>query len=182
MVLRLPQYPSRLDAACLLPHPCNAGRSGYRSGSRMPLTAGVIGSALVSSPAPGRTSDAAAGALEDPLSEMAFLGPPSSAYPPDPENYVFYRVGGGYTPRLVRTGGSMRPLARTLTRLPRHAIGQPQVTRLGAALMNDFAQDPVQPTIPQPRASGWVPKDVVRLVQVSGVACIRQGHVWPCSD
>ncbi|EFJ41076.1 hypothetical protein VOLCADRAFT_119797 [Volvox carteri f. nagariensis] len=63
--------------------------------------------------------------LEDPVSEMAFLGPPSSAYPPDPENYLFYRVGGGYEARV----------------------------------------DPTQPTNPQPRASGWVPKDVVRLVQ-----------------
>ena len=30
------------------------------------------------------------------------------------------------------------------------------------------AQDPAQPTLPQPRASGWVPKDVVRLLQVGG--------------
>ncbi|KXZ45114.1 hypothetical protein GPECTOR_58g563 [Gonium pectorale] len=71
---------------------------------------------------PGRRGG---GLLEDPISEMAFLGPPSSAYPPDPENYIFYRVGGGYSPRL----------------------------------------DAAHPTIPQPRASGWVPKDVVRLMQ-----------------
>ncbi|GLI70099.1 hypothetical protein VaNZ11_014878 [Volvox africanus] len=63
--------------------------------------------------------------LEDPVSEMAFLGPPSAAYPPDPENYLFYRVGGGYEPKV----------------------------------------NPTQPTNPQPRASGWVPKDVVRLIQ-----------------
>ncbi len=42
--------------------------------------------------------------LEDAVTDMAFLGPPSSAYPPDPENYVFYRVGGGYSPRLVSVG------------------------------------------------------------------------------
>ena len=44
--------------------------------------------------------------LTDPVSEMAFLGPPSSAYPPDPENYAFYRVGGGFSPRTVSGGGS----------------------------------------------------------------------------
>ncbi|GFR40344.1 hypothetical protein Agub_g888, partial [Astrephomene gubernaculifera] len=36
-----------------------------------------------------------------PLEDLLFLGPPSSAYPPDPENYVFHRVGGGYSPRLA---------------------------------------------------------------------------------
>ena len=39
---------------------------------------------------------------------MAFLGPPSSAYPPDPENYVFYRVGGGYASKIVSAGGVAR--------------------------------------------------------------------------
>jgi hypothetical protein len=43
---------------------------------------------------------------------MAFLGPPSSAYPPDPENYLFYRVGGGYSAKLVGGGMGGRMRAR----------------------------------------------------------------------
>ncbi|KAG2488478.1 hypothetical protein HYH03_012983 [Edaphochlamys debaryana] len=94
---------------------------GYRNSTAVqPYRGGTAG--RTGTPGRGRGG---ASVLEDAVSELAFLGPPSSAYPPDPENYVFYRVGGGYSPRL----------------------------------------DPLQPTIPQPRASGWVPKDVVRLVQ-----------------
>jgi hypothetical protein len=35
------------------------------------------------------------------LASMAFLGPPSSAYPADPEKFVFVRVAGGYSPKYV---------------------------------------------------------------------------------
>lgn len=56
------------------------------------------------------------------LASMAFLGPPASAYPTDPDKFVFVRVAGGFSPKYV-------------------------------------GSDPL------PKASGWVPKDVVRLVQ-----------------
>lgn len=36
---------------------------------------------------------------------MAWLGPPSAAYPPDPEAYAFYRTGGGYA--AVQVSGSL---------------------------------------------------------------------------
>ncbi|KAG1656903.1 hypothetical protein FOA52_007992 [Chlamydomonas sp. UWO 241] len=56
------------------------------------------------------------------LVSLAFLGPPSSAYPQDPDKFVFVRVAGGFAPKYI---GSE----------------------------------------PLPKASGWVPKDVVRLAQ-----------------
>eukprot|EP00201_Polytomella_parva_P023101 CAMPEP_0175038996 /NCGR_PEP_ID=MMETSP0052_2-20121109/254_1 /TAXON_ID=51329 ORGANISM="Polytomella parva, Strain SAG 63-3" /NCGR_SAMPLE_ID=MMETSP0052_2 /ASSEMBLY_ACC=CAM_ASM_000194 /LENGTH=228 /DNA_ID=CAMNT_0016300631 /DNA_START=27 /DNA_END=713 /DNA_ORIENTATION=+ len=56
---------------------------------------------------------------------LTFLGPPNNAYPRNPENYQFYRVGGGFTPLF----------------------------------------DMKNPTLTKPKASGWVPKDIVRLIQ-----------------
>jgi hypothetical protein len=35
------------------------------------------------------------------LPGMAWLGPPSAAYPADPEHFVYLRVAGGYAPQWV---------------------------------------------------------------------------------
>ncbi|KAF5840393.1 hypothetical protein DUNSADRAFT_16941 [Dunaliella salina] len=56
------------------------------------------------------------------LPDMAYLGPSSRMYPPDPDSFVYVRVGGGYDPKHVGTEEL-------------------------------------------PKASGWVPKDVVKVVQ-----------------
>jgi len=52
----------------------------------------------------GTSSSAWQEAMEDALhlARMAFLGPPSSAYPTDPDKFVFVRVAGGYSPKYVR--------------------------------------------------------------------------------
>ncbi|KAG2438324.1 hypothetical protein HYH02_011021 [Chlamydomonas schloesseri] len=104
-----------------LARPLSPGRGTMRS----PGGGGAVSGGLLGAYRGGGGGGGGSQMLEDPVSDMAFLGPPSSAYPPDPENYVFYRVGGGYATKI----------------------------------------DPLQPVVPQPRASGWVPKDVVRLVQ-----------------
>jgi hypothetical protein len=35
------------------------------------------------------------------LPGLAWLGPPSAAYGPDPEKYMYLRVAGGYAPKYV---------------------------------------------------------------------------------
>ena len=40
------------------------------------------------------------------LASLAFLGPPSSAYPLDPEKFVFVRVAGGFSPKYVSAAGA----------------------------------------------------------------------------
>lgn len=39
------------------------------------------------------------------LAQLAFLGPPSSAYPTDPDKFVFVRVAGGFSPKYVSAPG-----------------------------------------------------------------------------
>lgn len=56
------------------------------------------------------------------LPDMAYLGPSSRMYPPDPDSFVYVRVGGGYDSKHVGTEEL-------------------------------------------PKASGWVPKDVIKVVQ-----------------
>ena len=81
-------------------------------------TIGSLSASLRATPKDGAMmlSDAAK------LASMAFIGPPASAYPTDPDKFVFVRVAGGFSPKYV-------------------------------------GSDPL------PKASGWIPKDVVRLVQ-----------------
>ncbi|GAX79052.1 hypothetical protein CEUSTIGMA_g6492.t1 [Chlamydomonas eustigma] len=83
-------------------------------------SAAMEGGAMTSWRAAGRSSPYIEHAVD--FASMAFLGPPSSAYPADPDKFVFVRVAGGYSPKYV-------------------------------------GSDPL------PKASGWIPKDVVRLVQ-----------------
>ncbi len=35
------------------------------------------------------------------LPSLSFLGPPSAAYPGDPDKFVYVRVAGGYSPQFV---------------------------------------------------------------------------------
>lgn len=99
----------------LLPTPCRSARSVSPGRDGLLAATGVIyppdvaasiermAASLRKTPSPDGPTHVVEAAQ---LAQLAFLGPPSSAYPTDPDKFVFVRVAGGFSPKYVSAPGS----------------------------------------------------------------------------